>query len=68
MTRAVLSEGKRAQVNRGRFPWDFLQRTYDAGEADKLERYFEAMPFDPFLFKDGHVRRDAPVNTDAERP
>lgn len=55
-TTAVLSEGKRVgPVNRGRFPFDYLQRTYDASHVGRLERFFAEMPFDPYMVKDGHV-------------
>lgn len=58
---AVISEGVTQTVNRGRFPhFDFLERTYDATHADRLEKYFDTMPFDPFLYKDGHVRLSCP--------
>lgn len=54
---AVLSEGKRsAQKPAGRFAWDYLERSFPAQHLDQLTPYFAAMPYDPFLYKDGHVR------------
>lgn len=57
LTRAVLSEGQRASgIKKGRFSWDFLERSYDAEQVDRLAAYFDAMPSDAYLAKDGMAR------------